>query len=328
MLRAAVIGCSHWHLDLYLRPLIGASGVRVVAVSDPDLARACAVAERVGCAAFADFRELCRRSRPDFVIALGRHRDMPEEARFLLDEGIPFAIEKPCGLDASQVAEVAALARQRAAFVAVPFVWRQSGLLHLIRERLSSDRITNLSFRWIAGLPSRYLDAGCGWMLDPTLSGGGCTINLSVHFVDLLRCLTGGEPELVAAVMSNTAHRHPVEDYSLLGMRVGAVTCVAETGYLYPAPTSAFDMRFSIRADRHYVVATGPDQVEVTSPDGRREVVTTFTTNVPHYPVFVADVLRRVREGVRPVADLDDMVAALRVIDRAYALARPVPVER
>ncbi len=327
MIRTAVIGCSHWHLDLYLRPLLESVEAEVVAVSDPALARAQAVADRVGCRAYADYRDLCAETRPDFVVALGRHCDMPDEGRFLIEEGIPFAMEKPCGLNATQVEELAVLAASRAAFAAVPFVWRQSGLVSLLQDRLAGDRITNLSLRWIAGLPTRYIEAGCEWMLDPTLSGGGCTINLSVHFVDLLRWLTGAEPELEAVIMSNAAHKYPIEDYSLLGMRAGDVICIAETGYLYPAPSSVFDMRFSIRADRHYVVATGPDRVEVSLPDGTCDVAKVFTTNVPYYPTFIDDVLRRLRNGSPPLAGLDDMLAVMRIVDRAYEAARPVPIE-
>ncbi|MBO0684966.1 MAG: Gfo/Idh/MocA family oxidoreductase [Actinobacteria bacterium] len=325
-IRTAVIGCSHWHLDLYLQPLLDSPAAEVVAVEDPDPARAREVAERVGCDAYSDYRELCSRTRPDFVLALGRHCDMPAEAGFLIEEGIPFAMEKPCGVSAAQVEGLAAAARRRSAFAAIPFVMRQSGLHRLLEERLADDRLTNLSLRWIAGTPSRYIEAGCEWMLDPALSGGGCTINLSVHFVDLFRHLAGAEPELAAAVMSNSAHGYEIEDYSLLGMRSGSMTCIAETGYLYPAPSSVFDMRFSIRADRHYLVATGPDRVELTSADGRREVLEVFTTNVHHYPIFIADVLSRVRNGSEPLAGLDDMAAVMRVVERAYGMARPAPV--
>ena len=33
---------------------------------------------------------------------LGLHRDMAEEARFLIDSRIPFAIEKPCAVNAAE----------------------------------------------------------------------------------------------------------------------------------------------------------------------------------------------------------------------------------
>jgi hypothetical protein len=38
---------------------------------------------------------------------------------------------------------------------------------------------------------------------------------------------------------------------------------VIETGYLYPAPSGEFDMRFSMRTDRHYFVATDAETLEM-----------------------------------------------------------------
>ena len=71
---------------------------------------------RLGCVGDTDFRALCRETKPDFVFALGRHCDMVEQARFLIEEGIPFALEKPCGLNAQDVAALAAWKQGAAAF--------------------------------------------------------------------------------------------------------------------------------------------------------------------------------------------------------------------
>jgi predicted dehydrogenase len=207
----------------------------------------------------------------------------------------------------------------------VPFVWRQSELLAAMRERFADDEIHYLSFRWIAGAPIRYVSSGCAWMLDPEQSGGGCTINLSVHLLDLARVLLGPSVGVAAATMSNAAHGLAIEDHSLVTLRSGARTFHIETGYLLPGPHSVFDMRFSIAARDHYLIATGPEEVEVIGRDGRREHVRAHTTNVPHYPVFVRDVLRRVREGEPPLASLTDMAAAMDLVQDAYALAGPLP---
>jgi hypothetical protein len=82
-------------------------------------------------------------------------------------------------------------------------------------------------------------------------------------------------------------------------------------------------MRFSFRADDHYVITLGPEQVEISRSDGSRELQDVKTTNVPHYAVFVDDLLRRVRAQEEPVANLDDMDAVMGVVDQAYTLARP-----
>src|SRR5436309_251770 len=80
------------------------------------------------------------------------------------------------------------------------------------------------------------------------LSGGGCTINLSPHFLDLALALMGPDVTVDQAVMSNAAWHERIEDYSCITLARGADRCVIETGYLFPAPTSTFDMHYAIRS--------------------------------------------------------------------------------
>ena len=317
------IGASHWHLPLYLDPLLRLPGMEVVGVSDPDPVVTGALASRLGCRGDTDYRQLCRTLRPDFVFALGRHADMVEEAAFLLDEAIPFAIEKPCGLRAADVERLAELQVRSGGFAAVPLVMRNGAFLGRMRA-MADDGIQYMSYRFIAGFAARYLAAGCGWMLDPALAGGGCTINLGIHFFDLCTLLFGKDARVRSAVMSNAAWNYPVEDYSVVTVEHGCALCVIETGYLYPAPTSSFDMHFALRSPRHYLVARDQGNAEILTATGEREVIETGTTNVPQYPVFVADVLARVRDGRPPLAGFADLLPAMALVDQAYAAAGPL----
>ena len=45
----------------------------------------------------ADYRQMIEATKPEFVIAFGRHCDMPEIFRFLVGAGVPFVMEKPWG---------------------------------------------------------------------------------------------------------------------------------------------------------------------------------------------------------------------------------------
>jgi GFO/IDH/MocA oxidoreductase family protein len=85
LMRVVFIGVSHWHLMPYLKPALEISGVEIVGVSDPNPAVAQAAAERARCKAWVDYGEMCGATRPDFAFALGRHCDMAELARFLIE---------------------------------------------------------------------------------------------------------------------------------------------------------------------------------------------------------------------------------------------------
>ncbi|MCO5065264.1 MAG: hypothetical protein M9924_12745 [Rhizobiaceae bacterium] len=318
-MRVVFFGASHWHFDLYFVPFSDVPGVELVGISDPNPDVVKEMSARLGCEGDVDFKRLCRRLKPDFVFALGRHIDMPDEAEFLIAEGIPFALEKPCGMTQAAVEAIAARAEKSGSFAAVPLVMRNGDFTdHLLRQKSEED-FHYMSFRFIAGFPARYIAAGCEWMLDPALSGGGSTINLAVHFFDLGLRLLGPGTRVLSATMANTAWNFPVEDYSLVTLERDGALCVIETGYLYPAPTSSFDMHYAFRSPHHYTIAHDPGTVESLENDGASRTWESVTTNVPHYRTFVFDVLERARTGAKPLASLSDMIPVMGLIEDAYS---------
>lgn len=325
-MKVAFIGASHWHLFLYLEPMREIADVDIVAISDPDPEIIKDLAERHQCKGFTDYRDLCATIRPDFVIVLGEHCDMVETALFLIGEGIPFALEKPCGIDEPQIRQIAALADQKSHFVAVPLVFRHGDYFKRLKD-LSVQGVHYLSFRFIAGPASRYINAKCSWMLDPLKAGGGCNINLGIHFYDICHCLFGDEAEVKTSSMSNAAWNYPVEDYALVIIGRGRSLCTIETGYLFPAPTNHFDMHYSARFGQDYLVAHDPETIELINNGGQSHKMPCQTTNVPHYRTFVNDVIHRVRVGKQPLASLADMVPIMRLVDQSYRLANPRVVD-
>ena len=92
--RVAAIGVSHWHSlydSAYLRHLSGMPDMQLVGLHDSSAAIAAKRAAVLGDPpVFTDFRRMLTETRPDFVIALGRHSTMAETALYLLDQGYPF----------------------------------------------------------------------------------------------------------------------------------------------------------------------------------------------------------------------------------------------
>jgi hypothetical protein len=165
-MRIVLIGVSHWHTPFYLDPLLTMPDMSVVGVSDPDLSRAEEVAAKAHCPAFSDYREMCARLRPDFAFALGRHCDMADEARCLIAERIPFAMEKPCAITAADAHDIAARAAQARLFAPVPF-WRirYSKLINPSQGR-----------RQRAGSPSRSNSSAAWWTATMNNASNGCCI--------------------------------------------------------------------------------------------------------------------------------------------------------
>ncbi len=321
-MRIVLLGVSHWHTPFYLDPALSLPDVTVVGVSDPDPQRAHEVAAKAGCPAFDDYREMCARLRPDFAFALGRHCDMAEEARFLIDQRIPFAMEKPCAVTAADAHDIADRAAQAGLFAAVPFVIRYSPLVEAIRD--SGETPLYVVFKFVGGMVDRYHEQRVPWMLQRATAGGGALLNLGVHFVDLCRVLLpGASLQVVAATMSNNFSGLDIEDHAVVLMRGGGATCMVETGYLYPAPNSVFDLHYSIRTASRYFAARDDSTLEIVDNGRGREVRAMPLTNSFFYPRFVEDTLRRLAHGESPIADLSDMAAAMDLVEAAYTAGRP-----
>src|SRR6185436_2455775 len=140
-----------------------------VAVSDAEQIKGEAVAARFGSRLYQSSYELLERENVDFAFAFGRHSEMPAIAEALIARKIPFALEKPCGVNMSQVTRLRKLAEEANVYCAIPFIFRISDLLAGLKEaegHIPSD-FNYMSFRFIVGAPDRYKAAGAGWALDP-----------------------------------------------------------------------------------------------------------------------------------------------------------------
>ena len=326
-MKVALLEVSHWHVPLYLDAL-QAPGIEVVAVSDAEHVKGKEVAARYGCSLYSSSYELLKREKVDFAFVFGRHSEMPTLAEALIARHIPFALEKPCGVSMSQVSRLRKLTEEANLYCAIPFIFRMSDMLSVLTSaegRIPSD-FNYMSIRFIVGPPSRYEAAGAGWALDPVFAGGGSTINVATHFIDLFRLLTGKEIVQVSATMHSRTHRGAVEDYSLLTMQTAdGVIGLVETGYSFPSTADEQrEFSFTFSSDRMYA-KSGPDRIEVrerNSPAaGTRSIRLRLDTDV-YYPLFVQRVLAECRSGAKPIASLRDAEAMMQVMDAAYASAR------
>ena len=319
-LRLGFVGVSHWHVPLYLRA-VASDRLQVVAVSDPNLALAERTAATLGCPAYADALALLDEQKPDFVFAFAPHHEMPALALALIERGIPFAMEKPMGLNAADVERVLAAAEEKKVFCAIPFVWRYSDLIQNFKNNVAPEDIVHLAFRFVAGPPSRYL-ATSRWMLETSLAGGGCMTNLGVHFLDMALYLTGCREADVLASAYQWQSEYDIECYatSLLKLPSGASLSL-ETGYAYPMEVTQRDNRWNIvTKNAYYTLEQDYFEERVYGEKTIRRVMSTDSD--VYYPVFVRETLRQVLAGEAPRAGLRDMLAVRRILDRMNEAAK------
>ncbi|HSB40505.1 MAG TPA: Gfo/Idh/MocA family oxidoreductase [Methylomirabilota bacterium] len=324
-IRIAAVEVSHWHAvhdAAYLRHLAAMPDVALVGLQDGDAGLARKRAAEVGDPPiFTDYHQMLTETKPDFVLALGRHRQMARIAHDLLDRGLPFMMEKPMGLNAAEVEAVAEKATRLQAYVAVPLFQRYQPFAVRARQLLADKQLGPLSHIYVRlnrPGPARYPAWDSAWMLDPAEAGGGCLRNLGSHGLDMFLHLTGEDARVTGAQISSRAHGQRVEDYASVLLRsASGILGTIEVGNGFPR----------VGTDGEWKIA-GRDGI-LTLKDGVLKLATAQgdeTTPCPddeirYYPA-IRDALDAWRRGAAPPIGVQDCLRAVRLIDQAYALAK------
>lgn len=321
-MKIAVLEVGHWHAPL-ARIGLEQTQAEVVAVSARDPATAASWVDHFGCRVYPDAAALLASEHVEFAFVFDRHRDLAATARAVLEGGIACSIEKPGGMTAGEVASLVTLRRQRGVFASVPFVNRLSPLARGLRERIARGELSGpsyASFVDLAGSPARYPAMGCAWMLDPALAGGGCLINLGVHFIDLFAFLTQLPARLAGATLSRAVHGGPMEDHARLLLdndRGGAA--LVEIGYCYPDDDGRHQA-YTVLGPGWF--ADARDDICLLTRGATRESFAAPLDAAPFYADYVAATLRAASRGEAPVATLEDLHAVMTIVDQAYARPR------
>jgi predicted dehydrogenase len=323
-IRVAGIEVSHWHAvhdAAYLRHFAAMPDVALVGVQDGDASLARKRAAEVGDPpVFTDYHQMLKETRPDFVIALGRHRQMAKIAHDLLDAGYPFMMEKPMGVNTQEVQSIADKAARLHAFVAVPLSQRYQPFAIRARDLIASGRLGPLSHIYIRVNrpgPARYPGWDSAWMLDPVEAGGGCLRNLGPHGFDMFLHLTGEDAQVTGAQISRRAHGQRIEDYASALLRsASGILGTIEVGNTFPRVGTDGEWKVAGRDG----ILTLKDGVLKLAGAGGDEVEKGTEIETP-YATAIRDALEAWQRGAAPPISVHDCLRAVRLIDQAYALA-------
>ena len=325
--RVAAIGVSHWHSlydSAYLRHLSNMDDVEIVGIHDVDLSIATHRSKELGGDAptYSDYSQMLGDVNPDFVLALGPHSAMSETAHFLLDQGIPFIMEKPMSFNARQLRGVVEKADATGGFAAVPLSNRYMPFMAKAKELVDSGvhgPLTHIYARMNRPTSARYSAWGARWMMDPKAANGGCLRNLGSHGFDAFVYLTGeGEKiHVTGAQLGWDVLREPVEDYaSVLVKSEKGVLGTIEVGNGFPHDGTDGEWKAAFRD----AILTFKDGVlKLNTADGQ-ETLPSELREVTSATVL-RDTLDAARRGERPPIDVHDCYRAVRLIDLAYIAA-------
>ena len=179
------------------------------------------------------------------------------QADAVIDAGIGVVVEKPLATSVED-AEALALRQPDVPVAAVPFVYRYSGLVREIRERIRRNPDNRLWMLhgsylqdWLAGADQT------NWRVDPVAGGTSRAFgDIGVHWCDLMEFVTGQRITTVTATVGNAFERHggPAQNLTEDGAVLTFTTDHGAIGSLVVSQASAG------RDNRLYFSFDGPEE--------------------------------------------------------------------
>jgi predicted dehydrogenase len=312
--RTIILGASHWHVPLCARAI--GEEHRVVGVSDEDVSLVRGLAEAWDAPVEADWRSLV--DLPDLGLAyvFGPHSGMVEKCLALIERGIPFVVEKPLGTSLAELVQVRKAAEAAGVPATVPLVQRDGPADRWLAK---AGRPTYQRMSFIAGPPSRYLNNGNPWMLDPAAAGGGCLANLAPHFVDLFLQGSSESAENVDSRLSSVLHGAGVEDHaSLIITTPSGREAIIEVGYAFPGSPLQRYCSYTSAGEAGFASVDSDGSATFTTVDGATESAVIDVDSDPLYDPFVRRVAKTLEDGFRGLPTLAQLEDAMRPIWQAY----------
>jgi predicted dehydrogenase len=169
---------GRYHAD----KLAARSDCRLVAVADLDRARAQAIADKHGCAAFDDYRRVLGLADAAVIsVPTERHHEV---AGACLEAGLHVLVEKPIAVDLAQAESLVSLARARKLVLQVGHVERYNAAFRALAQRM--QRPVFIEAERLSGFKQRGADVDV-------------ILDLMIHDLDLALSLARGEVSQVSA---------------------------------------------------------------------------------------------------------------------------------
>ena len=323
-LTAVIAGITHWHAPRYVR-ILRARGVQLLGASDWNAVAGAIAAVGYDLRFEPDTDRLLATTRPDIAIVLPRHDLAPAEIGTVAGRAVPMLVEKPMGRNAAEARQSGDAVRRAGVFASVCFPNRHLGIWQAYRALQVQDAlgtVMHAHFRTINGPPSRYIEYGVPWMLEPATSGGGVLRNLGIHSADAVRALAGDRPlALVGGSTSALGHRGVQEDFAagIFATPDGFVATM-EVGYTYANQQEGGDYEWSIAATGAWLhESNGRLRIH-----RRGHALEERTVPTPHfaYEDMVNGGRADLAAGAAPPSPVEDCVRAVALQDLIYAAAR------
>lgn len=326
-LKLAIVGCGAVVELCHLPAAQRVPQVEVVALADPDLERARALARQFRVPqAVPDYRLLLD-TADAFLLATPPHLHRPIGSD-MLSRGKPVLCEKPLAPNSQEAAALAAAAREHKALLALGHNRRFSWNLEALRALLAGGGMGQVTAIEVEdGFPLSW-PSRTDFVFQPAQVGGGVLMENGVHVLDTLLWLFG------------PAQVEEYQDDSLGGMESNARLRLRFTGDIparvWITRTAEARNRLRLEAADGWAEAPIYDTTHLTfdarrGKAGRALGPVTIAAEQPQDYVDLmaaqlADFAHAIRNQHPPRTTGEDGVQTIRLVEQAYALKRGRPL--
>jgi predicted dehydrogenase len=212
--KIGMMSFAHMHAASYAHSIVTREDTEMVGIADHDPARAQRMAQQFGTQAFESYEALLAAPDLDAVVVCSenvRHRALTEMAA---GAGKHVLCEKPLATSVADGEAMIAACKRAGVQLMTAFPTRYSPIMQRLKAALDSGQPGNILA--IRGT-NRGRNPG-GWFVQKAESGGGATMDHTVHVVDLMRWMLKDEVKEVYAEISNNIGHHDFDDVGFLSL--------------------------------------------------------------------------------------------------------------
>lgn len=223
-LKVGLIGCGAISQRRHLPEYLAHSAVDIVAVCDPNLARAQAIADSHGIPhAYETHQELLQHEGIEAVSVCVPNRLHSSVSIEAMKRGLHVLVEKPMATTLEEARMMIATAREQQVFLMVGHNQRLMPVHRKAKELLQSGRLGKvLSFTTTfshSGPEHWSVDGTNSWFFSQEHAFSGALGDLGIHKVDLIQWLLEDRFCEVGAFCSTVHKRTNVDDHAMLLLR-------------------------------------------------------------------------------------------------------------
>jgi predicted dehydrogenase len=180
------------------------SELEIVGVVEPDTKLLQKESQKIGCKGFRSLKLALQMTNPDCALVSVPHNEYLSLLTLLAKNHVATLKEKPLAMNLSEAKQIIDLYKKHDTYLQICVQRRFSNLYETCSKLLSElGPIYSAYAEYTLNLKSLDID-DLGWRADKTVSGGGATLDLGYHTIDLLTNLFGKPKKIYAQLNFNS----------------------------------------------------------------------------------------------------------------------------